>query len=73
MLAASLTALALGDAFILMVVVGVVCGANHGVLMPGLCALPLFGIPRDRRGWSVALLAAAFDLGNVLGARDLAW
>ncbi len=39
--------------------------------MPVLYALLLFGIPRDRRGWGVALLAAAFDLGNVLGAIGL--
>jgi len=51
--------------------VGVVCGASHGVLMPVLYALLLFGIPRDRRGWAVALLAAAFDFGNVLGAMGL--
>jgi predicted MFS family arabinose efflux permease len=39
--------------------------------MPVLYALLLFGIPRVRRGWAVALLAAAFDLGNVLGATGL--
>ena len=48
-----------------------VCGASHGVLMRVLYALLLFGIRRDRRGWSVALLAAAFDFGNVLGAMGL--
>jgi MFS family permease len=71
MLAAGLAALALGDSSIVLVGVGVVCGASHGVLMPVLYALLLFGIPRDRRGWAVTFLAAAFDFGNVLGAMGL--
>ena len=71
MMAAGLAALALGDSSVLLVGVGVVCGASHGVLMPVLYALLLFGISRDRRGWAVTLLAAAFDLGNVLGAMGL--
>jgi MFS family permease len=71
MLAAGLAALALGDSSIVLVGVGVVCGASHGVLMPVLYALLLFGIPRDRRGWAVAFLAATFDFGNVLGAMGL--
>ena len=68
MMAAGLAALPLGNSFVLLVSVGLVCGASHGVLMPVLYALLLFGTPRDRRGWPVALLAAAFDLGNVFGA-----
>jgi len=71
MLSAGLAALALGDSSIVLVGVGVVCGASHGVLMPVLYALLLFGIPRDRRGWAVAFLAATFDFGNILGAMEL--
>lgn len=71
MMAVGLAALPFGDSSILLVSVGLVCGVSHGILMPVIYALLLFGIPRDRRGWAVALLAAAFDLGNVLGAVGL--
>jgi len=71
MMAIGLAALPLGDSPFVLVAVGLVCGASHGVLMPILYALLLFGIRRDQRGWAVALLAAAFDLGNVLGAVGL--
>jgi len=70
-LAAGLAALSLGDSVILLVSVGLTCGLSHGVLMPVIYALLLFGVSRDRRGWTVALLAAAFDLGNVAGAMGL--
>jgi predicted MFS family arabinose efflux permease len=70
-MAAGLVALPLGDAPILLAGVGLICGASHGVLMPILYAVLLFGVPRDRRGWGVALLAAAFDLGTVLSAVGL--
>jgi predicted MFS family arabinose efflux permease len=39
--------------------------------MPVLYALLLFGMPRDRRGWGVALFAAAYDLGVVLATVGL--
>lgn len=71
MMAVGLAALPLGDSAALLVSVGLVCGASHGVLMPVIYALLLFGVPRDRRGWAVAILAAAFDLGNVLGTTGL--
>jgi len=71
LMAASLVALAFGDSLILLVSVALLCGTSHGVLMPVLYAVLLFGVPRDRRGWGVALLAAAFDLGNVVGAMGL--
>ncbi len=70
-LAAGLAVLSLGDSVILLVGVGLTCGLSHGVLMPVIYALLLFGVPRDRRGWTVALLAAAFDLGNVVGTMGL--
>jgi MFS family permease len=65
-LAAGLAALPLGRGGLRLVLVGLVCGAAHGVVMPVLYALLLFGMPRDRRGWGVALFAAAYDLGVVL-------
>ncbi|MGE5849269.1 MAG: MFS transporter, partial [Candidatus Methylomirabilota bacterium] len=70
-LAGGLALLSLGDSVILLVVVGVTCGFSHGVLMPVIYTLLLFGVSRDRRGWTVALLAAAYDLGNVVGAMGL--
>ena len=71
LMAAGLAALPLGHSSILLVSVGLICGASHGILMPVIYALLLFGVPRDRRGWAVALLAAAFDLGNVVGVVGL--
>jgi predicted MFS family arabinose efflux permease len=71
MMAVGLAALPLGDWALLLLGVGILCGASHGVLMPVLYALLLFGVPRERRGWAVALLAAAFDLGNVIGTIGL--
>jgi len=70
-LAAGLAVLPLGDSVILLVGAGLICGVSHGILMPIIYALLLFGAPRDRRGWTVALLAAAFDLGNVAGTMGL--
>jgi predicted MFS family arabinose efflux permease len=71
LMAASLVALTLGESLILLVGVGLVCGGSHGVMMPVLYAVLLYGVPRNRRGWGVALLAAAFDLGNVVGTMGL--
>lgn len=70
-LAGGLAMLPLGDSAILLVGAGLICGLSHGILMPVIFALLLFGVSRDRRGWTVALLAAAFDLGNVVGAMGL--
>jgi MFS family permease len=67
MVTAGLVALPFGESSIALVSVRLVCGVSHGVLMSVLYALLLFEIPRDRRGWAVAFLAAAFDLGNVHG------
>jgi len=65
-LAAGLAALPLGRGGLRLVLVGFACGAAHGVVMPVLYGLLLFGMPRDRRGWGVALFAAAYDLGVIL-------
>jgi len=65
-LAAGLAALPLGQGALRLVLVGLACGAAHGVVMPVLYALLLIGMSRDRRGWGVALFAAAYDLGVVL-------
>jgi len=65
-LAAGLAALPLGHGGLRLILVGLACGAAHGVVMPVLYALLLIGMSRDRRGWGVALFAAAYDLGVVL-------
>jgi MFS family permease len=70
-LAAGMAVLPLGNSAILLLCVGLCCGASHGVVMPILYALILFGVPRDRRGWGVAFLAAGYDLGVVLGTVGL--
>ena len=67
-LAAGLAALPLGHGGLRLVLVGLACGAAHGVVMPVLYALLLIGMSRDRRGWGVALFAAAYDLGAVLAS-----
>jgi MFS family permease len=70
-LAAGLAVLPLGYSGLLLVCVGLCCGASHGAVMPILYAMILFGVPRDRRAWGVAFLAAGYDLGVVLGAVGL--
>jgi MFS family permease len=65
-LAAGLAALPFGHGGLRLVLVGLACGAAHGVVMPVLYALLLIGMARARRGWGVALFAAAYDLGVVL-------
>jgi MFS family permease len=67
-MAGGLAALLLGDSPVLLVAVGLSCGVSHGVLMPVLYAVMLLGVPRNRRGWGVALLAAAFECGAALSA-----
>jgi MFS family permease len=54
-----------------LVLVGLACGAAHGVVMPVVYGLLLVGMPRDRRGWGVALFSAAYDLGVVLATVGL--
>ncbi len=51
--------------------VGLCCGAGHGSIIPVMYALVLSGIARARRGWAVALMAAAFDTGVILGTMGL--
>jgi predicted MFS family arabinose efflux permease len=70
-LAVGLAALPLGRGVLRLVLVGLGCGAAHGVIMPVLYAVLLVGMPRDRRGWGVALFAAAYDLGAVLATVGL--
>ncbi len=70
-LAAGLAALPLGRGVFRLILVGLVCGAAHGVVMPVLFALLLIGLSRDRRGWAVALFSAAYDLGVVLASVGL--
>jgi MFS family permease len=66
-----LALLPIGSSVLLLVVVGLACGASHGVAVPVIFALLLYQVSPSRRGWAVALLAAAFDLGNVLGTVGL--
>jgi MFS family permease len=70
-LAAGLALLPLGSSGLRLVLVGLACGAAHGVIMPVIYALLLVDLPRHRRGWGVALLAAAYDLGVVLSSMGL--
>jgi len=70
-LAVGLAALPLGRGLLRLVLVGLGCGAAHGVIMPVLYAALLVGMPRDRRGWGVALFSAAYDLGVILATVGL--
>ncbi len=70
-LAGGLAVLPLGTSGLRLVLVGLTCGAAHGVVMPVIYALLLVGLPRNRRGWGVALLAASYDLGVVLASVGL--
>ncbi len=70
-LAAGLAALPFGQSGLRLAVVGLVCGAAHGVVMPVLYALLLIDLSRDRRGWAVALFLAASDLGVILATVGL--
>jgi MFS family permease len=70
-LAAGLAVLPLGNSALLLVCVGLCCGASHGAVMPILYAMMLLGVPRDRRAWGLAFLSAGSDLGVVLGAMGL--
>ncbi len=70
-LAAGLAALPFGHGALRLAMVGLACGAAHGVAIPVLYALLLTGLSRDRRGWAVALYSAASDLGVVLATMGL--
>jgi len=67
LMTAGLTALLMGNSGALLFGVGLACGAGHGTVVPIMYALLLSGMPRERRGWAVALMAAAFDTGMVAG------
>ena len=70
-MALGLAALPLGDSAPLLIGVGLTCGMGHGTIVPILYSLLLFGIPRERRGWAVASLAASFDTGMILSSVGL--
>lgn len=70
-MAAGLLVLPLGDWLVLLVLVGLACGAGHGSTIPVLYSLLLFGLPKDQRGRGVSLLAASFDFGVVLASIGL--
>jgi MFS family permease len=70
-MAGALVALLLGDWLILLVLVGVACGAGHGSAIPVLYSLLLFGLPKDQRGMGVSLLAASFDFGVIVSSIGL--
>ncbi|HTX53939.1 MAG TPA: MFS transporter [Candidatus Baltobacteraceae bacterium] len=70
-LAVGLALLPLGTSGLRLVLVGIGCGAAQGLIMPVIYALLLVGLPRDRRGWGVALMAAAYDLGVVVASVGL--
>jgi predicted MFS family arabinose efflux permease len=44
---------------------------GHGTIVPILYSMLLFGVPRERRGWAVASLAASFDTGIILSSVGL--
>ncbi len=70
-MAAGLLLLPLGDWLLLLVLVGLACGAGHGSAIPVLYSLLLFGLPRDQRGMGVSLLAASFDFGVIVASVGL--
>jgi MFS family permease len=70
-MAIGLAALPLGSSAVLLVVVGLACGMGHGTIVPILYSMLLFGVPRERRGWAVASLAASFDTGIILSSVGL--
>ncbi len=70
-MAIGLALLPLGNAFLLLVLVGLACGMGHGTIIPILYTLLLSGIAKERRGWAVASLAASFDTGMILSSMGL--
>jgi MFS family permease len=70
-MAVGLLVLPLGDWVLLLVLVGLACGAGHGSALPVLYSLLLFGLPREQRGMGVSLLAASFDFGVIVSSIGL--
>ena len=70
-MAGGLAALPLGGSAVLLVVAGLACGMGHGTIVPILYSMLLFGVSKERRGWAVASLAAAFDSGMILASLGL--
>jgi MFS family permease len=70
-MAVGLAILPLGGSALLLVVVGLACGVGHGTSVPILYSVLLFGVSKERRGWAVASLAAAFDTGMILSTLGL--
>jgi predicted MFS family arabinose efflux permease len=70
-MAVGMAILPLGGSAVLLVIVGLACGMGHGTIVPILYSLLLFGIPKERRGWAVASLAASFDTGIILSSVGL--
>ena len=70
-MAIGLALLPLGSTFLLLMLVGLVCGMGHGTIIPILYTMLLSGIAKDRRGWAVASLAASFDSGMILSTIGL--
>jgi len=70
-MAVGLAILPLGDSIFLLVAGGLACGMGHGTVVPILYSLLLFSVSKERRGWAVASLAAAFDSGMIVGTLGL--
>ncbi len=70
-MAIGLAILPLGGSALVLVVVGLACGMGHGTSVPILYSVLLFGVSKERRGWAVASLAAAFDTGMILSTLGL--
>jgi MFS family permease len=70
-MAVGMAMLPLGGSALLLVAVGLLCGMGHGTIVPILYSLLLFGVPKERRGWAVASLAASFDTGIILSSVGL--
>ena len=71
LMALGLAILPLGNSVLLLVGAALACGMGHGTIVPILYSLLLFSVSKERRGWAVASLAAAFDTGAVLGTLGL--
>lgn len=67
-LVAGLGALSVLTSPVILAIVGLVCGASHGIMFPLLYALMVVASPREERGRMLSLLAAAFDLGMVISS-----
>jgi MFS family permease len=70
-MAVGLAILPLGGSAVLLCAVGLACGMGHGTIVPILYTILLFHVPKERRGWAVASLAASFDSGMILSSLGL--